>query len=190
MNRHPGDQIKDTNMTQNKGQIRALEMLAKSEAGVDVGAAYNVGADAVFFTLRFGRFLRFREQHPDDRQELTAWHQMDVRWGSTTKKAPEQTRFAELIAALPAAIIATKAEAATVAANGGIAPEPTPEPEPIAAPAPTPEPEPEATTAAPALDPVAAKRERKTIAQRLRRAAAKASVQWRGDPERTAAAES
>ena len=47
----------------------------------------------------------------------------------------------------------------------------------------------EATTAAPAMDPVAAKRERKTIAQRLRRAAAKASVQWRGDAERTAAAQ-
>lgn len=56
---------------------------------------------------------------------------------------------------------------------------------------PTPEPElaPEAPIAAPALDPVAAKRERETIAQRLRRAAAKASVQWRGDAERTAAAE-
>jgi len=69
----------------------------------------------------------------------------------------------------------------------------TPEPAPIAeaapAPTPEPEPEPEATTTAPAKDPIAAKREKKTTAQRLRRAAAKASVQWRGDAEMTAAAE-
>ena len=59
--------------------------------------------------------------------------------------------------------------------NGGIAPEPTPEPEPEA-------------LVAPALDPIADKRAKKTLAQRLRRAAAKAAVQWRGDPELTAAA--
>jgi hypothetical protein len=53
----------------------------------------------------------------------------------------------------------------------------------------TPEPEPEAPIAAPALNPVAGKRAKKTLAQRLRRAAAKASVQWRGEPELTAAAE-
>jgi hypothetical protein len=74
--------------------------------------------------------------------------------------------------------------------------EPTPEPEPVAgftagalAALAEPTTEPEAPIAPPALDPVAAKREKKTIAQRLRRAAAKAAVQWRGDEAMTAAAE-
>jgi hypothetical protein len=41
---------------------------------------------------------------------------------------------------------------------------------------------------APELDPAADRRAKKTLAQRLRRAAAKASVQWRGDTAMTAAA--
>jgi hypothetical protein len=69
----------------------------------------------------------------------------------------------------------------------------------------TPEPEPDAASAKggstadalaalaapiapPAPDPIATRRAAKTLAQRLRRAAAKAAVQWRGEPERTAAA--
>jgi hypothetical protein len=94
-----------------------------------------------------------------------------------------------------------------IAAAQAPTPEPAPEPAPEA-PFPNPsehalelgrardaryasedEPAPEAPIAPPALDPVAAKRERKTIAQRLRRAAAKAKVQWRGDSEMTAAAQ-
>jgi hypothetical protein len=46
----------------------------------------------------------------------------------------------------------------------------------------------EAPIAATAPDPIAARRAAKTLAQRLRRAAAKAAVQWRGDAEMTAAA--
>jgi len=42
--------------------------------------------------------------------------------------------------------------------------------------------------AEPALDPVADRRAKKTLAQRLRRAAAKAAVQRRGDEALTAAA--
>jgi hypothetical protein len=51
-------------MQQTKGQTRALEMLAKSAAGetnIDIGAAYGLGSDAVFLTLRFARFLRYRD---------------------------------------------------------------------------------------------------------------------------------
>jgi hypothetical protein len=111
-------------------------------------------------------------------------------------KAPRKARRAP--SAPAPAIIKTKRRktpadegiaAAIAEAAPAPTPEPEPEPEPEATTEPTPEPEPEATTTAPALDPIAAKRAKKTLAQRLRRAARKASIQWRGNAEMTAAAE-
>jgi hypothetical protein len=87
----------------------------------------------------------------------------------------------------------TLADAAAFNAKAPPAPEPTPEPEaPVAAGGFT-------TSAlaalaepisAPELDPAADRRAKKTLAQRsgFARAAAKASVQWRGDAAMTAAA--
>ena len=135
-----------------------------------------------------------------------------IRWPST-----EPARFDELIAALPLAIdVPTKADRRSKAiadiesakprkARKGKSPAPQADwplatevaaiieakatTEPTTEPEPEPEPATEATTTAPALDPAADRRAKKTLAQRLRRAAAKAAVQWRGDTEMTAAAE-
>jgi hypothetical protein len=85
----------------------------------------------------------------------------------------------------------TLTDAAAFNAKAPPAPEPTPEPEaPVAAGGFT-------TSAlaalaerisAPEPDLAADRRAKKTLAQRLRRAATKASVQWRGDAAKTAAA--
>jgi hypothetical protein len=131
-------------------------------------------------------------------------------WGmNTDKKAPEPTRFAEILCLLPLATGETKADkrsAAIAAVEAAKPPRKAPsarkaKPEPIIE---APATEPEAPVAggftadalaalaeliaATALDPAADRRAKKTLAQRLRRAAAKAAVQWRGDDALTAAA--
>jgi len=184
-------------MEQTKGQKLALEMLEQFEASatrVDIGAHHGVGESSVYFQLRFAKFLRHREANPDSRASIGAWHVFDKAWSATNKTATETARFAQLVAALPLASDAPakapkeprKAKTANPA-NGeahwplateaaafieakATEPEPTPEPEPVAggftadALAALAEP-----LAAPAKDPIVAKREAKTLAGRLPR---------------------
>jgi hypothetical protein len=54
-----------------KGQVRALDILTRIEAGeprADIAKSYSVSESSIYFETRFGRFLRYRDQHPDDRR--------------------------------------------------------------------------------------------------------------------------
>jgi hypothetical protein len=78
-------------MEQTKGQIRALDILTRNEAGeprADIAKSYGVSESSIYFETRFGRFLRYRDQHPDGRAVIGAWGSFDKRWGLQTKRRP------------------------------------------------------------------------------------------------------
>jgi hypothetical protein len=69
-------------MTKTEGQLRALDMLKQLEPGTtmeQIGAGYNCGRDAVYFCIRFGRFISWQDKQPGagKREIPSGWARFD-----------------------------------------------------------------------------------------------------------------